>query len=817
MTNKLIIFLFIIVFFASGAAQCEQLINPYGRDFTIMSLLRLNDSVIGDIELTITKEQKIKMAAEPTINLLKNTLNDDVLDKLALLQKDGFINNDDFEEVGVRLTFDMASLELVLAPNANNLKVGNIDFNKKMSNRTYIEPSNINGYMNVSASVSRIESNTPTNDIIFDRNYTLNTAVNYKKMVLEYESIYSDIQNQDNFYARQGTRINYDSPEQGTRITLGDYYYNGASFQDGGDILGLQISRDFAVIPTKNVRPTASRQFTLQRSSTVDVMVDGVVVRRLTLGAGSYNLQDIPLVEGVSDLELVIIDSNGQEERINFSIATGMDLLKENEFEYNINGGFKSNVTNSEPEYNFDEYIVNAKLEYGVNTSYTLGVNFQFSQSSYQIGQRNLFATGIGLFDIKSSYSNNDLIGDGVALSFGYDLMGLVKKDSALEFSVYYDYYSRFYTGARNDTFILIDSTINANQHFIATRLSYNFDSNFRASISTSYVHSYEYAKRYWTISPSVSGQLFNTKANWSFRLSHKQFLDNNTDLSGLLTLSWPLGFDSRVVSSYQSDRKEVNSEYSYRKNIGNSGGIAMFAGATHSEDSNIGVDAGIDYDANRFVLNAQHTSRYTDLSNDTNDHFSQLRLSSGVAFSGSDIAIGRPIRESFAIVKQHKSIIENHAEISPTANGARVYSDNLGPMLIPDLAAYNEQVLNYEVSNLPVGYDLGAGVFMLSPGYSQGYSLQIGSDAAITIIGTLVDNQSKEPISLTSGKALLINNEQNEPLVFFTNRTGRFAITGIKPGAYEIELNTEKLRKFKITVKDDSDALLRLGTIYVD
>jgi hypothetical protein len=105
----------------------------------------------------------------------------------------------------------------------------------------------------------------------------------------------------------------------------------------------------------------------------------------------------------------------------------------------------------------------------------------------------------------------------------------------------------------------------------------------------------------------------------------------------------------------------------------------------------------------------------------------------------------------------------------------------------------------------------------MLSPGYSQGYSLQIGSDAAITIIGTLVDNQSKEPISLTSGKALLINNEQNEPLVFFTNRTGRFAITGIKPGAYEIELNTEKLRKFKITVKDDSDALLRLGTIYVD
>ncbi|MFT6919291.1 MAG: outer membrane usher protein [Cognaticolwellia sp.] len=817
MTYKLIIFLFIIVIFASGATQGEQLINPYGRDFTIMSLLRLNDSVIGDIEITITKEQQIKMAAEPTINLLKNTLNDNVLDRLSQLQKNGFINNDDFEALGVKLIFDMASLELVLAPNVKNLKVGNIDFNKEMSNRTYLVPSNINGYMNVSASVSRTESNTPLNDISIDQNYTLNTAVNYKKMVLEYESIYSNIQNQDNFYARQGTRAKFDLADQGTRITFGDYYYNAASFQDGGDILGLQISRDFAVIPTKNVRPTASRQFTLQRSSTVDVMIDGVVVRRLTLGAGSYNLQDIPLVEGVSDLELVIIDSNGQEERINFSIATGMDLLKENEFEYNINGGFKSNVTNSEPEYNFNEYIVNAKLEYGISTSYTLGVNFQFSQSSYQIGQRNLFATGIGLFDIKSSYSHNNFIGEGVAISFGYDLMGLVDKNSAFEFSIYYDFYSRFFIGARNDTFINIDSTINANQHFIATRLSYNFDSNFRASLNTSYVHSYDYDMRYWTISPSVSGQIFDTKANWSFRLSHKQFLDNKTDFSGLLTLSWPLGFDSRVVSSYQTERKEISSEYSYRKNIGNSGGIAMFAGATHSEDSNIGVDAGIDYDANRFLLNAQHTSRYTDLSNDTNDHYSQLRLASGVAFSGSDIAIGRPIRESFAIVKQHNSIKENRAAISPTAHGARVYSDNLGPMLIPDLAAYNEQILNFEVDNLPVGYDLGAGVFMLSPGYSQGYSLQIGSDAAITVIGTLVDNQSKDPISLTSAKALLVNKEQNEPLIFFTNRAGRFAITGIRPGTYEIELNTEKLRRFKIIVKDDSDALLRLGTIYVD
>ena len=817
MKKKLVLFFFIISMVIANTVQCEELINPYGRDFTIMSLLRLNDSIIGDVEITITKEQTIKMSAEPTIELLKNTLSDDILARLTALKKDGFINDTDFAQLGVTLTFDMASLELVLTPDKNSLKMGTIDFDREKSNRTYIEPSKVNGYMNLSGAVSRSESNSPHNDIFYDKNYTLNSALNYSNIVFEYESIYSDNQNQTNFYARQGSRVNIDLPEQGTRITLGDYYYNGATFQDGGDILGLQISRDFAVIPTKNVRPTASRQFTLQRSSTVDVMVDGVVVQRLTLGAGSYDLQDIPLSDGLSDLELIITDSNGQEERVNFSIATGMDLLKENEFEYNINGGFKSNVTDNEPEYDFDEYVVNAKFEYGINTSYTLGVNFQFSQSSYQVGLRNLFATDIGLFDVKSNYSGSNILGKGAAFSLGYDLMGLVAKNSPLEFNVYYDYYSRFFIGARNDTIITTNEPINVNQHFISTRLSYNFDSNFRASLSTSYVHSYDYDKRYWIVSPSLSGQLFDTKANWSFRLGHKQFLNNKSDLSSLFTLSWPLGLDARVISSYQSDKKAISSEYNYRKNIGNSEGISIFAGTSHAEDSNMDIDAGIDYDANRFVLNTQHTTRYTDFSNGTNNHYSQIRASSGIAFSGNSFAIGRPIGESFAIVKQHSSINDNYAEISPTISGARVYSDNLGPMLIPDLAAYNEQVLNYDVDNLPIGYDLGAGVFMLSPGYAQGYNLQIGSNASITVIGTLVDKHSKVPISLISGKAVLNDAEQFEPVLFFTNRTGRFAISGIKPGNYTIELNTEIPRKFTITVQDDSDTLLRLGAIYVE
>ncbi|MDN3683413.1 hypothetical protein QW180_01445 [Vibrio sinaloensis] len=95
-------------------------------------------------------------------------------------------------------------------------------------------------------------------------------------------------------------------------------YNSGKLLQDAIDILGVGLTRDFTLIPTRNVRPKATQTFTLQRTSSVDVVIDGVVVQRLTLGAGSYNLNDIPLAQGNNDVELIITDSTGQEERVQF-------------------------------------------------------------------------------------------------------------------------------------------------------------------------------------------------------------------------------------------------------------------------------------------------------------------------------------------------------------------------------------------------------------------------------------------------------------------------------------------------------------------
>jgi len=799
-------------------------LNPTGRNITLQSLLRLEDSAIGDVELIITADQNIELPATSTLALLADTLVPEIIEALAVLQHDDVLNQADFSQVGLNLTFDMSTLELIMQAPIEVLKVSALSFATKENTRRYVEASMFSGYTNLHLSSTNTVSVTENTESFTDFNHLVEAGLNYRHALLEYDAVYNQLDGESGEYSRQGTRLNIDFPSQGTRMVFGDIYSRPSGFQAGVDFLGFGISRDFSLIPTRNVRPTAARQFTLERTSEVDVLIDGVVVKRLSLGAGSYNLEDIPLAEGVSDVELVITDRNGRQERINFSIATGMDFLKPGEFEYAFSLGVTSELVTDKLEYDRDEFIASGMFEYGVSPSLTLGVNLQAASEVHQLGHRSLFATSLGVFDLNITYSNQDIIGEGVAASLGFDVdFGDDPNNTQLSF--FHEYFSESFSRAdglflQND--VLESSPINllpifnVNKHFFTSRYSQSITQGLRASLTLNYVDSYLKNGGYWTVSPALSGNLFDTAATWSIRLTHKDPEVGDNEFNALFTLSWPIG-SSRIVSSYSRDTEDLKTEYSYLNGIGKSGGTNMFVGAQRSRNTDANLEAGIDYSANRYNVNLQHTSRFTDLSNKKSSHFSRAELASALVFSGDKIAIGRPVGDSFAIIEPYSNLSSNRIDVDISDEGSRVHSDGLGAMVIPDLPAYSEQIISYEVTDLPPGYDLGEGVFALNPGFRQGYSLKVGSDAIITAMGSLFDKQTGEPISLLAGKAISQTDENFAALDFFTNRTGRFAISGLKPGSYLLKLNSEGVRTYQLVISDDSGALLRLGKIYID
>ena len=129
-------------------------------------------------------------------------------------------------------------------------------------------------------------------------------------------------------------------------------------------------------------------------------------------------------------------------------------------------------------------------------------------------------------------------------------------------------------------------------------------------------------------------------------------------------------------------------------------------------------------------------------------------------------------------------------------------------------------QSVQYDVENPPIGYDTGPGVYRVFPGYRSGYAIRVGTEAFVTAMGTFLIAPD-QPVSLAGGRVKLLDLEEGEnpePLPFFTNSAGRFAIAALLPGRrYLVEAfgpGGAVAYTFEFEVPSDTDGLVRLGTV---
>ncbi|PML80004.1 fimbria/pilus outer membrane usher protein [Enterovibrio norvegicus] len=815
--------LFLLLLAQSSVAFAEQKINPTGRDITLTSLLRISDSVIGETDITITAEDDILLPKLATLDVLKTLVDEDVLDALSADAEGENLSQVNFERVGLGLTFEFSTLECVISIPNDKMLTQQLSMGRVSAYTDYISPSLFSGFLNVTLSNSLNQSVDDDTDQQHNQNHRFESALNYRRLSLEYESTYDDIDGLGTHYLREGTRLNLDFPDAGSRLVLGDMFNNGTLFQSSADIAGIGLTRDFSLISTKNVRPTAAQSFTLTRTSSVDVVIDGAIVQRFTLNAGTYNLNDIPIAQGLNNISLIITDASGQKEEINFSVATGSELLNTGEFEYSLMLGAPRVFDSDRLRYDTDKRLIMGNVEFGAAPWLTVGVNGQQLDDVYQYGGNVLFATSLGVTELHASQSEHPSFGSGNAFRFAFDADIPDSHTWLNQFSILYDQLSPNFAGTDDVDTVRDASTnqepLNSVQHFWSVFAAFQLSSVYRGSFSATFSKGHRDNDNYWSASPSVSGPIFDTDATWSTRVDYQRFDNGDDEFSGTLTLSWPLGRKTRVVSRFQSENRYAGLDVSYQDAVGNTGGISAFASVETQESTDANLNASIDYTGNRYQASIDHATRYSDINQDVRTHNTRVEISSAIAFSGTTFAIGREIGEAFAVVSKHSTLSENRVAVDPAEDEkfARVFLEGNSHVLVSDLAAYSDQIISYHVDNLPPGYDLGEGGFALYPGYRQGYALNIGSDAVITAMGTLINRRTASPIALVAGIAYYLDDENIAPLDFFTNRQGRFAISGLRPGNYKLVLKTNAEQTLTLSIDSVDDTFVRLGELYVD
>ena len=131
-----------------------------------------------------------------------------------------------------------------------------------------------------------------------------------------------------------------DNPDTLTTLEVGDAIGGAGLFGRPVRIGGLRWSRNFATQPGFVTLPQPSLSGETALPSVLDVYVDGIRRQSLDLLPGPFQINSLPVLTGRGEVELVVRDLLGREQRITQSYFTGVRQLRAGLHDYSYEAGF---------------------------------------------------------------------------------------------------------------------------------------------------------------------------------------------------------------------------------------------------------------------------------------------------------------------------------------------------------------------------------------------------------------------------------------------------------------------------------------------
>jgi outer membrane usher protein len=239
------------------------------------------------------------------------------------------------------------------------------------------------------------------------------------------------------------------------------------------------------------------------------------------------------------------------------------------------------------------------------------------------------------------------------------------------------------------------------------------------------------------------------------------------------------------------------------------------FALARNGEESHE-YQGGGGYWGNQGLIEASYLRSETELPRSGSNlrEEATLRLQSSLAFADGTFALGRPVRENFAIVTGKEGLEEVGIKVDPDSRGgSRARSAWLSPAVITDLSSYRVRNVRVEPVDPPLGATPDKMTFQLAPTYKSGVLLKVGKEPHILAIGRLVDDLGA-PIAYLPLEIRRVDRASEPPIETFTGKNGAFHVPDLRPGKYEIQPGSARWGNVIVDISESSAGIHRLGRI---
>jgi outer membrane usher protein len=788
-----------------SARATQPRLNSTGRDVELTVPVTDGLALLGDIALTVRKDDELVLPSARLLYLLSGVVNAEVLASLRRTFAGQIsVGLDALNFANIAMRYDPQRIELALDIPAQHRLARSLTLSMPARGRfgEYEQPAALSAYLNIRGAIDYVDRGPETG--FASPVVSLDGAMRFKDAVLESQGTLQPGANGPDFQ-RQGTRLVFDDLKNVLRWTAGDLRTVGRGFQSSPEIAGISVFRSYSLLqPQLIARPTGRQSFRLDRASTVEISVNDRVVRRIRLEPGPYDLRDFPVTQGIDNVRVSIQDDAGRTEVLQFNLFFDQTQLAEGLREFGFYAGVKAPLAASGPAYTHEGAFTGFYRQ-GISDRLTAGANLQADGRSALAGAELIISTKLGAFGANLAYSHIDVLGSGVASVFTFQSM--VRSNDARWNAV------NITAETWSENFGPLGTLVSRNPHTyrIGGSYSHAFSDAVYGGIDL------QYAKGRGALPDS---RLYRALLGWRPARSINigaEVVYQNPSTSGTrelaVRLSLTMWLDSRASFTVDYDTRQQTARLGYQTMRGEGVGSYNAAATLERTREKSGTNAAVTYLASAAELGVSHFATFGGPSGSPSDSRTAARFATSAAFADGAISLGRPIYDSFAIITRHKSLDGAAVLLDPTPNGYIAATTVLGTATQPNLSSYSERTITIDAPDAPSGIDMGAGAFRVFPPYRSGYRLQVGSEYSISVVGRLLDIDGGM-LALVAGTAVELTAPARPPIEIFTNRDGRFGIAGVKPGRWQIHMLTDPATSYVIDIVSEADGIARVGDI---
>lgn len=777
--------------------------------------MRIDGRPVGDVLLLPgAAPRDFRVQADALLDLLRPRLSDEGLAELEARSETfddkRVLTAEALRASGLAPVFDETALELRLSIPVARSRANVVFLGYRGTAPDVPEslpPSRFSGFVNARASQDMNFNFDPSINGRQPLRSDLDGALNYGDWVFEGAGSYAEKTAND--WTRGDLRVVRDFPNAMTRVAAGDLSYPVSTYQRFRAMGGVTVASNFSLQPYRITIPMSNTEIYLKTPSRVVVFVNGARLQTLDLPAGRHDLRNLSLGNGINDIRLEITDQLGRTESVYLPWVSDSDQLAHGIHQFAYSAGFPSFQQGSTKKY--DTHLPTGSFfhRYGFTNQATAGAFYQGDKRQFVTGLEALYATLWGTFGLEpalSRLSGNKLNG---AARFRYSLTDYRGPDRTQRNLALGAEYRQAgfaplddFTGSSATQAYDLNATYGQTLFWnVSGRVtfSYQFNRETRASLYDSYASSLSLIRGFdnglqLTVTGTDRRNITGLKERGVFAL-----------------VSWSIPETNHYITASTDtmrDMSRLDWRYSSARLVG---GVSAQAGVERSPGLTRG-DSTIEYTGNRGTVDLVNSTSANQATRTT--HTTSLRMGTALVFAGGKLAVGRPITDSFAIVAPIRNLKGQTIDVNP--NSFEYYdarADWLGPGVVTNMRPYQYFQLYFDPSKLDPGFELDQENHYLKPTYKSGTLVRVGTESRLMLSGTLRDARGK-PIELEAGEARHLDDTAFKAITLFTNRKGKFKMTGFKPGRYVLKLFNDRYRSLTFEIPANSRGVYDIGSL---